>query len=57
MHDAGADIIDIFVNLNDIQADIFGIVETKLHCRSQTVQNDTKLQTSSMETCQGVHEQ
>jgi hypothetical protein len=32
MHDAGADIIDTFVNLNDIQADIFGIAETKLHC-------------------------
>jgi hypothetical protein len=38
MHDAGADIIDTFVNLNDIQVDIFGIAETKLHCRSQTVQ-------------------
>jgi exonuclease III len=38
MHDAGADIIDTFVNLKDIQADIFGIAETKLHCRSQTVQ-------------------
>jgi hypothetical protein len=37
-HDTGADIIDTFVNLNDIQADIFGIAETKLHCRSQTVQ-------------------
>jgi hypothetical protein len=31
MHNAGTDIIDNFVNLNDIQADIFGIAETKLH--------------------------
>lgn len=38
MHDSGADIIETFVNLHEIQADIFGIVETKLHCRSSVVQ-------------------
>jgi endonuclease/exonuclease/phosphatase family metal-dependent hydrolase len=38
VHDSGADIIEAFLNLHEIQADIFGIVETQLHCRSSKVQ-------------------
>jgi hypothetical protein len=34
LHDTGADIIETFLNMQEIQADIFGIAEMQLHCRS-----------------------
>jgi exonuclease III len=38
LHDTGADIIETFLNMQEIQANIFGIAETQLHCRSPMVQ-------------------
>jgi exonuclease III len=37
-HDTGADIIETFLSMQEIQADIFGFAETQLHCRSPQVQ-------------------
>lgn len=39
MLDSGTDILETFLQLQDIQADIFGIVETQLNCRAPDVQN------------------
>ena len=36
--DAGTDATEIFLHLKNIQADIFGLAETQLHCRDQQVQ-------------------
>jgi hypothetical protein len=38
LHDTGADIIETFLNMQEIQADVFGIAKTQLHCRSPMVQ-------------------
>jgi hypothetical protein len=37
LQDSGSDILETFIQLNEIQADIFGIVETKLNCQSVNV--------------------
>jgi exonuclease III len=37
LRDSGSDILETFMQLNEIQADIFGIVETKLNCQSMDV--------------------
>ena len=42
LSDDCADITETFLHLQNIQADIFGIVETQLHCRKPDIQ--TKLQ-------------
>jgi hypothetical protein len=34
LHDSGSDILETFIQLNEIQADICGIVETILNCQS-----------------------
>ena len=36
--DAGTDATEIFLQLQNIEVDIFGIVETQIHCRNQPVQ-------------------
>ena len=38
LQDAGTDATEIFLQLHNIEADIFGIVETQIHCRNQQVQ-------------------
>jgi hypothetical protein len=38
MQDTGANIVETFLNMQEIQADIFGIAETQLHCQSSQVQ-------------------
>jgi hypothetical protein len=38
LQDAGADIMETFLNMQEIQADIFGIAKMQLHCRSSIVQ-------------------
>ena len=38
LQDDGSDVTEIFLQLQNIEADIFGIVETQIHCRSQHVQ-------------------
>jgi hypothetical protein len=38
LQDTGADIMETFLNMQEIQAEIFGIAETQLHCRSPMVQ-------------------
>ena len=39
LQDAGSDLTDIFLQLQNIQVDIFGLVETQVHCRNQQVQS------------------
>ena len=38
VHDDGSDIVDAFLHMDNIHADIFGMAETQLHCRSTDVQ-------------------
>lgn len=38
LQDSGTDILETFLQLQDIQVDIFGIVETQLNCRAPDVQ-------------------
>jgi zinc-binding in reverse transcriptase/Endonuclease/Exonuclease/phosphatase family len=39
LQDSGLDIMETFSQLREIKADIFGIAETQLHCRSPSVQS------------------
>jgi exonuclease III len=38
LQDSGVDILETFMQIKEVQADIFGIVETKLNCQNSTVQ-------------------
>lgn len=38
LQDAGLDITETFLQLKNIQVDIFGFAETQLHCRNPVVQ-------------------
>jgi hypothetical protein len=38
IQDLGVDILETFLQIKEVQADIFGIVETKLNCQNSTVQ-------------------
>ncbi len=62
LQDVGSDATELFMQLHNIEADIFGLVETQVHCRSQHVQRQIQdcqrrvFKTCKMFTCSSEEE-